>query len=51
MCETEFLATKSIPYCDPGVHTGTTLLFKPKANTSMPVEDRGKGARLVTLKK
>ena len=51
MCTTEFCATKSIPFCDPGVHTGTTFLLKPKPNTTMPVEDRRKGARLVTIKK
>ena len=28
MCETESCVTKSIPFCDPGVHTGTTFLVK-----------------------
>ena len=27
MCETEFCATKSIPFCDPGVHAGATFLL------------------------
>ena len=51
MHETEFCSSKSIPFCDPGAHTGTMFLLKPKANITMPVEDRGIGARFVTLKK
>ena len=51
MCETEYCAIKSIPFSDPGVHTGTTVLLKPKASITMPVEERGKGATIVTLKK
>ena len=37
MCETEFCTTKSIPFCDHGVHTGTLFLLKPKATITMPV--------------
>ena len=50
MCETEFCATKSIPFCDCGAHTRATFLLKPKAKLTM----QGKQAlftNLVTLKK
>ena len=30
MCETDFCATKSIPFCDRGVHTGATFLLTPR---------------------
>ena len=65
MCETEFSVTKFMPIYDPGVHTGTPFLLKPKAKATMQgkqalfthqgveqsAEDRRTGARLVTLKK
>ena len=57
-------ATKSIPFCDPCVHTETIFLLKPKAKVTMQgkqalftnqvveqaAEDRRKDTRLVTLK-
>ena len=65
ICETEFCATKCIPFCDPDVPTGTILLLKPKTKASMQrkqalftnqvleqaAEDTRQGARLVTLQK
>ena len=51
MHETEFCSSKSIPFCDPGAHTGTMFLLKPKANITMPVEDRGIGASLSPSRK
>ena len=51
LCETEFGATKTISIYDPSVHPGITFLLKLKATIPIPAEDRGKGIRLVTLKK
>ena len=51
MCETELCATNTIPIYYTGVNPGTTILLKPKANITMPVEDKEKGTRLVPLKK
>ena len=35
MCETEFCATKPIPFWDLCVHAGTIVLLKPKAEVTM----------------
>ena len=42
MHETGFSATKSMPFCDTGVHSGTTFLLKLKANITMPPETEEK---------
>ena len=36
LCETEFCITKSIPLCDPVVHTGTTFLLTSKTLPHKP---------------
>ena len=37
MCETEFCTTRSIHFCDAGVHTGATFLLIPRKNlTRLP---------------
>ena len=36
LCETDFCITKSIPLCDPVVHTGTTFLLTSKTLPHKP---------------